>query len=204
MENKWTRRQAIRAALILGTLGTFFSQAAVSCGNLFTNILRYVSIGLSGFTSIVNILIGAGIVPVGTGTSVGVVIALVKAGFADLQTAVDAYNAAATADKKNLEQKIAIVLQDLQNEITVFWNNLNIPDPKLALLIQGLLEVITTTLAAFSSQLPPASTSSSAAMAPMMRAKRLAMVPHTRSEKQFKDDFNSILHANGYDQFAIR
>jgi hypothetical protein len=201
MKREWTRRQALKAMAIFGTITASLSQMAVSCSNLFTEILAYISVGLQGFASIVSILSGVGVVPLGSGAALNAIIALVKAGFADLQTAVNDYEAAPAANKTTLEGKISTVLHDLQNEITAFWNNLTIPDAQTAALIQGLLEVITTTLAGFATQLPPAPASSAALHGSF--SKKLAFTAQRRSKKQFKNDFNAILHAHGQDRYAI-
>ena len=55
MKREWTRRQALRAMAIFGTITASLSQMAVSCSNLFTEILAYISVGLQGFASIVTV-----------------------------------------------------------------------------------------------------------------------------------------------------
>ena len=205
MKREWTRRQALKAVAIFGFMTASLSQMAVSCSNLFTEILAYISVGLQGFASIMNILSGLGVIPVGSGAALNMAIALVKSGFADLQTAVNDYESAPAASKATLEGKISTVLQDLQNEITAFWNNLALPSPQDAALIQGLLEVITTSLAAFATQLPPAP-ASSVMHGSSLRAQSkvsLAIAGHKRSKRQFRSDFNAILHAHGMDKYAI-
>lgn len=198
MKREWTRRQALRAMAIFGIITASLSQMAVSCSNLFTDIVNYVSVGLSGFAAILNILAGAGIISLTGTAAINLIITAVKAAFADLQTAVNDYEAAAAADKTTLEGKISTVLVDLENEITTFWNNLSIPDPQTASTIQGLLEIITTTLAGFATQLPPAPVAA-AAGGPV----KLSFTAHRRSKKQFRNDFNAILHAHGLDKYKI-
>lgn len=205
MKREWTRRQALKAVAIFGTITASLSQMAVGCSNLFTEILNYANVGLSGFSSILNILAGAGVISMGAAAPINRIVTAVKAGFADLQTAVNDYEAAPAANKATLEGKISTALQDLQNEITAFWNNLTIPDAQTATLIQGLLEVITTTLAGFATQLRPAPASSNA-RASLLRAqsnKPLSFTGHPRSQRQFKNDFNALLHARGLDKYAL-
>src|ERR1019366_8278210 len=64
MKREWTRRQALRAVAIFGFMTASLSQMAVSCANLFAEILAYISVGLQGFSSIENILAGFGVIPI--------------------------------------------------------------------------------------------------------------------------------------------
>src|SRR5258708_1487047 len=68
------------------------------CG-VFNEILAYVGVGLQAFQAVVDLLAGFGVLPIGTGGALDGIIALIKAGFADLQTAVNQYEAAPASQK---------------------------------------------------------------------------------------------------------
>lgn len=156
-------------------------------GSVFSQIMSYVGIGLTAFQVVVGLL-DPPLAAVMAGA-----ITLVKAGFADLQLAVQDYNNAPAADKTTLKNKIAVVLANLRNEIQSFWANLNLPDPALASLIQGLLSIILSTLAGFAGQLPvPVGAKVRAAS-----SKDITVTPQVRDKKQFEKDFNAVLTQAG-------
>lgn len=179
---------AVCSFVVLGTTATL-----TGCTS-FQSILNYVQVGLQAFEAILSILAGAGVLV----TPIQAVTALVKAGFADLETAVNDYNAAPAAGKTTLSGKISTAITVLQNEIANFWTSLNLPNGNLAQTISGLLGVIVSTLEGFLTQLPAPAAA---------RAKLPAQISgpaHARSTNQFKADFNKILAANNYSQYALR
>lgn len=175
-------------------------------GNVYSSILKYIPVGLQAFVSIIGILSGAGVIPLGTGAAIDAIIALVKAAFADVQVDITNYENAPAAEKATLLGKISTALAILESNLQQFWNDLSIPDAKLSALIQGLLGVILSTLAAFSSQLPaPVATPQLEEMQKKRAAlsKTITVAPQKMSVKQFKKMFNEKLGAE-YAQFAIR
>jgi tetrahydromethanopterin S-methyltransferase subunit F len=184
-----------KAAVTIAAAGSFLGVA--SCGNIFAAIEKYVPVGLQGFTAVVNLLAGAGVLPLGTGTAVQLLITAVKAAFADVTVAVQDYQAAPAADKATLLGKISTVVADAETNIQLFWSNLNLPAGSTATLVEGLLQVIVSTLMGFGTQLPAPASSKE------MRAKRSAIpdtklinaTPKMRSVAQFKADFNRQLPA---------
>lgn len=177
---------------ILGTstleMGCWFS------GDLEKQIAAYANIGLQAFQSVVDLLVGGGVIQPGQGQTIDAVIALVKAGFADIQTAVAAYENAPADQKQTALQKVSLAVQIAQENIQQFWNDLHIPDEKLSALIQGLLGIILSTLAGFAAQLPPPPPQAKK----KSFAKTVAFSAKKRSEKEFKADFNKQLEAAGY------
>ncbi len=160
-------------------------------GGVFANIMTYVGIGLTAFQAVVALLDPP------LALAVAGTIALVKAGFADLQLAVQDYNNAPAADKTILKNKISVVLADLQFEIQKFWSNLNLPGP-LGILVESLLNIILSTLAGFAGQLPAPITPPASAEQMKTLAKTIHVVPQVRSKKQFEQDFNKVCTAAGY------
>jgi len=191
-----------KTAVVLG----LSSMVGCSFSNVYANILKYIPVGLSAFNAIVAILSGAGIIPPGGSVVIAVAINLVKAAFADLQTAITQWQNAPAASKAGLLGAITTALTIVEADLQNFWASLNIPDGTLASLIEGLLGVIVSTLMAFSSQLPPA-TPSPALTAALEKRKSLrrtiTVTPKMRTVKEFKVEFNAKLNEAGYTQNAI-
>jgi hypothetical protein len=201
------RRQLIKNFGGLGLAVTILtvpllSSIAGCASSTYTKLIAYINVALQAFESVVSILSATGILPPG----VSVIVAMVKAGFADVLTAVNNYNAAPAADKTTFLLKIATVAQVLQNDLASFWSNLNIPNPALEAIIQGLLGIITTTLGAFQALLPtpPVPVPMPAVEAKEMgRRAVLPVVGRMRSVAQFKADWNVALGPT-YQQYMLR
>jgi hypothetical protein len=174
------------------------SMFLLSCGNIWDDIVSYVGVGLQAFASVVSILSGAGIISIGGGTAINTVIALVQNGFADLKAAVAQYQATVPTNA-TLAQKVATVLVVLENSIQTFWNNLTIPDAKLAETVAGLLGLIVTALTGFGVQLPAPATVSAINL-----PKMLTVTPKRMSKHEFIKEFNARLALAGYSQHAIK
>lgn len=198
-----TRRIFGKMGLGLGAATALASMLVTTACNTFDNILKYVNVGLQAFQSIVDLLTGAGVIPPGEGTLIDLAIALVKSGFADVQTAVNDYDSAPADQKSSLKLKIALALSILEANIQSFWSDLKIPDVKLASLVQGLIGIILSTLGAFSATLPtpPANVKAENAKA---LAHRITVSPKARTVHEFKSDFNKLLVTNGYTQYSIK
>lgn len=181
---------AVFSFVVLGT-----TAALTGCAT-FQDILNYVQVGLQAFESILSILAGAGVLV----APIQGIAALVKAGFADVQTAVNDYNAAPSANKTTLSGKISTAITVLENDISNFWTTLNLPNGQIASTISGLLGIIVSTLAGFLAQLPAPAPAVARVAAPGLAA----AAPKARSVRQFKSDFNAILAANNFSQYALR
>ena len=104
---------------------------------------------------------------------------------------MQAYDAAPASQKQTLAGKIATAITVAMQEIQQFWNDLKIPDSKLAALISGLLGIILSTLSAFLPQLPaPASLARSVPLT-------LPFPPKKRSVHAFKSEWNQMMVAAG-------
>lgn len=195
---KVTRRTFGRFMGTLGLLATLgWSVVLTGCTTSFSTILSWVQTGLDSFQSVVDLLVGQGVIMVAIGSAIDLIIKGVKAAISDIGSAVDAYNAAPAASKATLEGRITTAIIAAQDEISQFWNDLNIPDAKVASTVAGLLGLIVSTLAGFMTQLPPAP----AGLQRRTFQKTLAAVPQKRSIGQFKAQFNDILTANGFAQY---
>jgi len=127
------------------------------------------------------------------------IVTAVKAGFADLETVVNQYEAAAAADKATLLGKISTVLSIVISDIQNFWNNLNIPNPAIGAIVEGILGIILSVLKGFLGALPaPAPTPATA----RVFAKVINTPARKMSKSQFEAEVNAILTQNG--QPAVR
>lgn len=197
------REFAAKAAATVGVLGCF--PAAVGCwvGNLYSDILQYSPVALAALQSVLSILAANGIST--DSTVIGAAIMLYKSGLADVQAAVTQYENAPQGQKSTLLLAISEALTVAEANINQFWNSLTIPDPKLESLIEGLLGVVTTTLAGFASQLPAATSPKASAVRAMTRrqVRTLNSTPTRRSVKQVRHDFNALLANAGESKHAI-
>ena len=189
------------AVALLPLLGSTIITTACN-GGLYNQILSYVTVGLNAFQSIVDILIGAKVIPTGEGTAIDVVIALVKAGFADVAAAVQAYLDAPADQKQSLLGKISTAISVVMAQLQQFWSDLKIPDAGLSKLVQGLLGIILAVLAGFQARLPaPASTSVATKSASLPN--KLTVQPKTLTPAEFKKEFNNLLDQNGQSSHKI-
>jgi len=192
--------------LVLLSCTEFFTGVLSGCTwpkNLYQNILSYTTLGLDAFQSIISLLTASGIIIPVEGAAISTVVALVKAGFADLQVAVTNYEAAPAANKTTLLGKISTALAVLQAQLGTFWANLSLPTgTKVSLLVQGLLGIIVSTLAGFATQLPPPAASATARSVNVLA--RLGVTAQKRTPAEFKKDFNSLLIQGGYPQYIVR
>lgn len=187
------------AGLLMSTMLT------VGCtfGGVTNAIKEYVGVGLQAFQAVVDLLTGSGVIPAGAGAAIEAVIALVKAGFADILKAVADYQNAPADQKQSLLGKISTVLSIVVANIQQFWNDLSIPDAKLSALIQGLLGIIISTLQGFLTQLPaPVSAEPTIRAAGLPR--KITVSPVKRKMGEFKKEFNGMLAAAGQSQYAIK
>ena len=175
-------------------------QVACSLKDVYKQVAAYVPVALQAFASVISILSGAGVISAPISVLIDAAIALVKVGFADLLKAVSDYEAAEASAKPGLIGAISSALLVAEQDIQAFWNDLAIPDVQLAQLIEGLLGVITTTLAGFAAALPTTTTSVAMKTYPRM----IKGAPKRRSVGDFRKDFNAILSQYGKGQYAIK
>jgi hypothetical protein len=185
-----TRRdfgKMVGGGVAVGTLG--MTTMGLSCSSVFTDIATYVPVGLQAFEAVVDIIDPAAVIVLNP------IITIVKASFADLTSAISAYNNAPAASKATLLGKISTAINDVTASLQRFWNDANLPDGTLATTISSVLQIILSTLTAFLPSLPPAA---APANAPKTLAKTMSITPVKRTQKQFKADVNAALTKGGY------
>ena len=187
----------------IGLFVAFGSLLSMTGCTLMDKISSYVGIGLSAFNSVIVILSTAGVIPPGLGVPIQLLITAVKAAFADVSAAIAAYENAPAGDKSTLLGKVTTALAAVELKLQQFWNDLSIPDVKLASLIESLLGLITSTISAFITQLPPAPKPAPPIPQPAQLSRRLSAPPQKRTVSQFRKEFDAIVTAGGYPQNVI-
>ena len=181
--------------LLAGLLGMIAYTPACNFSSVYSKIQKYVPVALQGFAAVLNILSGAGIA-LGPAAPIAV---LVTAAFNDISAAINAYENAPADQKSTLLGKISLAITVAIGNINQFWSDLNLPDPKMAQLVQGLLGALLTPLAGFRAQLP-------APVGAPVRAtpKTIRVQARILSPGELKKQFNSLLEQNGYGNLDIR
>lgn len=175
----------LTAAGAVVAAGNFIGSTAC---NIYNDIMKYVPIALTAFSTIVSM-----IAP-GEGTLIAGLVTMVKNALVDIQTAVTNYENAPASQKQTLSGKIATAITAAEQELQQFWNDLKLPDGNLATLIEGVLNIIISTLMAFLPSLAaPASLPMRAAL-----TKKIAYTPKKRSLSEFKKDLNAQFIKTGY------
>ena len=124
-------------------VGIGITTMGLSCESIFADIESYVPIGLAAFNEILSL------VDPTEAALLTPIINDVKAAFADLTAAITQYENAPASDKSTLLGKITTAINAVIDEINQFWNDLKLPDSGLASTIEGVLQIILSTLAAF-------------------------------------------------------
>lgn len=194
-----TRRGFIAAsgASILFLLMSAVSATSLLTGcnpiDIFTQIAIYVPIGLAAVSGIVALIPGLG--------AAAPILVLVKAGFADLLAAVQAYQAAPAADKATLLAKITLFLSDIITNFQAFIAALSIPGP-LAILVEALATLLISTLQAFLNKISATPTPTQVHL--RVAAKQVTVAAKYRTAKQFKAEYNATANAAGHSEIDIR
>lgn len=169
------------------------SSMAGSCASVFADILNYVGVGLKAFSVIVAMIGPAA-------AAVAPWIALINAGFADLQATVTEYDSAPAANKATLLGKIRTIIQALIDNFSAFLAQVPLGGT-LEATIFGLVQLIVSTLGGYLAQLPGV-----AARRIMLRSRNNAaqtVQPAKRSIAEFRKEFNAQVVAGGYPSYQI-
>lgn len=183
----------------IGRSLSFLGVLAVSGGTMFLTACGEVAQDLlTAFTSILNILSAAGIVPGG---------ALVVTALDDVIAAITAYLNAPAADKTTLGMKLALIIADAQAELQTWFSGLHLTGP-IALVVESLVSVLLATLAGFLPTLPQppqesAKVRAAKALPRQIVYKPVATIHCTKSglssaSKAFRSNFNQALTSQGY------
>jgi hypothetical protein len=180
-----TRRGFIqRTLMVLGALAVSGSTLFLTaCGNVAQSII-------TAFQGILKILAQAGII-----TSQPLVVA-VSAALDAVLGAVVAYAKAPAADKTSFGLQLALAIQLAQAQLQTFWSSLNLTGT-LSIVVEGLVTILLSTLASFLPTLPAAPMTKELREAKAL-PRQISYRPVTRSDKQFRHDWNALLTQHGY------
>lgn len=195
---QFTRRMFGKMAsfLLLGlTAGA--SAFLAGCG-VFADIEAWVPIGVAAVNGIVTVL-GA-LLPPGAVA----IIALVKAGFADLTATITEYqNDTNPADKATWEAKIATILNDIASNFQSLLASLNLGSNPIEAVVLGLAQVFLAAIAGFLGQLP--ATSKTLTMSAHVGTRTITIVPKFyKKASDFKHDYNAVAVADGHPEIVIK
>lgn len=191
---------------------------AIPRRSFFTGAVRYTAIflalgssifGLAGcisLSALINIIVSAlaslqtllgSLIP----PAAAVILTAVKAGLADLSAAIAQYDAAPASEKTTLLAKIDLLLTDIVSNFQLFINQVLPGAGTLVTVIEGIVELILSTIAGIRGDFPQSSTLS--AMSIRMSRGTVAIVPVRRDAKRFKKSFNTLVANAGYPQAEI-
>ena len=181
-------------ALALGIGEVSMGLACPLAATVFTEIADYVPIGVNSFNEILTLI------DPGEEAMLAPLTADIKAAFADLAADVASYQQAPAADKATWEGKIATVLNLLIGNLQSFWSTANLPDGTLAETIEGVLQIVLSTLAAFVPLLGGVVSMafSAHALAPKKTIPILPRAGKQLKAKQVKSDINAVFATHGY------
>lgn len=202
-----SRRQfsKLTSATILG-IAASLSLSLTGC-SAFADISAWIPLATAAIDGIVTVL-GA-LMPPGVST----IVALVKAGLADLAAAIAQYNADSDpAHKATLLARIRTLLNDIALNFQAFLNSLNLGANPIITVIIGLSNVILAAIAGFMGQLPapPATGGGSAkgmtvSTSYTLGGKRFPIVPkYYKRAADFARDYNAVAVADGHPEIVIR
>ena len=182
-----TRRGFVKTmGLVTGTVLASGSFLGIGACNIFNDIMKYIPIALTAFTTIVTMINPA------EGSVVALLVSMVKAALADIQTAVTNYENAPAGQKQTLSGKIATAITAAEQVLQQFWSDLKLPGGSMATLVEGVINIILSTLMSFLPQLAPP-----AALATKPIANKIQFTPKKRTVSQFKSDLNAQFVAAG-------
>lgn len=184
---RWAK--ALLTPLLVAVLSVTLISAGCSFSSAVSQLEKYAPIGLNAFSQVVAILLEAGVIKVGVASNLNDGVAKGTKVLADLQSAVNAYQASPSPDKLTA---VTNALNAADASLAQFASDLGVSaQNKAVVAAQAGLLVITTTLASIS-----------AAMAPKASLSKVARVSKINA-KTFKHQFNAVMLANGYPQHTI-
>ena len=156
--------------------------------NAVTDLENWIPVALTSVSAIVKLL--GNVIPAPVATT----IALIQAGFSALLTAIKNYQAGSG------------VLADITNAITAvesafasFFTTLNVPTGLLNT-IEGLAQIILSTIQAFANQINPASITRAALT---VGGQQVPVSPVKRSVKKYRSDWNAACVQYGHPEAEI-
>jgi hypothetical protein len=163
---------AVRYTALFFALGS--SMLVTGCSAV-TDLENWIPIALASVAMIVKLL--GPIVP----APVAVIIAAIQVGFSDLLTAIQNYKAGT-----GVLSDISNAITDIETSFASFFAALNVPAALLAT-IEGLAQLIMSTIQWFANKISPASTTTSA----VIMGTKITYAPVKRSPAQYKSAWNT-------------
>lgn len=170
--------------------------------NVFNAIKNWVPVGITAFTSVVNLLQSSGIINPVEGSAINALILTIKAAFAQILSDISQYQAI-TPPPVTLLQKIKDGLEIVVTNIQTFLNTISVSNNPIISLVTGLISIILSTISAFQGQLP-AAVAAQPVRSFSVRGQVVIVTAKNRNEKQFIKDFNSACDAYGHPEAEIR
>ena len=189
----------IGTALTLATAGGSMF-VLEGCAFSIQSVLNWTKVGSGTIGSIVNLLVGAGILVCAT---CSVLANAAMAAITAIGTAVQNYINADPAGKTTLLGKIQTALQAGLAASTAFFESLSIPGQSLASLIVGLAGLVLNAIAGFIGQIGVPAAMYAIARTTRVGAQSINVTPTVMSEKQFRSAVNKLLVQYGYPQEVL-
>jgi len=125
---------------------------------------------------------------------------LVKAGFASLAAAIDAYLNAPAADKATLAQKVILIFQDISANIQSFITALGQSSNPIVKIAVALINIIVSTIEGFLQQIMPTPPANATFK---VGGRTIEVPPVRRTRKTFISQFNEACAASGHPELEL-
>jgi hypothetical protein len=186
------RRQFARRAssVLLLLLASGTSLFIAGC-NVFSDILNWIPVGEAALNSVLSVLTGNGVIIT---PAIQSIVALIKAGFTALTTAVNEYQST-TPPPTGALAKIETAFKDIVDNFSTFLSSLNVSGSLLGI-ITGLAQVVLSTIGAFVNRLPASTAMKSVSVKASnvtVGGTSVAVTPKARTAGSFKHDWDAIL-----------
>jgi hypothetical protein len=166
---------------------------AAGCDAIVAQIETYLPVALQAFATIVSLVCAA------CGPLLSI-IAIVKAGFADVSTAIADWKAADATQKPGVLGDVTAALQVVVKDLQQFLSDVGISNPADAALAEGLATIIIGVLQFFINKLSPTASVKTVAIINGKAVPTLAIT----NVKDFKKAFNAKLVALGHPEKQLK
>lgn len=190
---------AIGTALTIATAGGSMF-VLEGCAFSMASVLAWTKVGNGTIGSIVNLLVGAGILACAT---CSLLANAAMAAITAIGAAVQNYDNADPANKTTLLGKIQTALQAGLAASTAFFESLSIPGQSLASLIVGLAGLVLNAIAGFIGQVGTPAALSAVVRSVKVAAQSVIVTPTVMSAKQFQSAINKLFVQYGYPQEVL-
>jgi hypothetical protein len=177
---------AITRAVAIG--GTAF--LVVGCGFSIAEIGTWVSVGNGAIGSILNLLVGAGILACLTCSALA---NAAEAAITAIGSAVTDWQNALPADKATTLDKIKLALQVGLQATTQFFESLSLPGSSIISLITGIAGLVLNAIAGFIGQVGTSASAKPMAHEYAVAGQMVAVTPTVMNAKQFRSAVNKLL-----------